>query len=497
MRKLQQQVTSIAIILILAFIHSPIHTSAASDRAKVEDFVRRLYTVALSREAESGGLAHWTDRLISKHYTAAQVVNFMLIEAPEFLNKNMSDKQFVEVAYKTFFNRPPESAGETFWLRKLSDGYSKRWVIANMLGAPTNEFQSLCRAAGIVTGKITFLASDLPPVNRIGNSASNIANDGIAASQGSFVYFASSGSDAAIYKMRKDGSDITKVINGTASYLNVAGDWIYYITNQHTPYMDPTASPDINVYNQRSKLYKVRTNGNNRTLLDEGNWFNSLTVADQWMVYVRRIANGDKTHSDQIWRMKIDGSQKQRLTDLKPNQFVESVSIENSMIYYTINVYNPNAHMISSVNRMKLDGTAKVQMETRTNREFSRLVAADNQIFYFDSQNSQRYSGSIIKMNTDGTGKQDITPIYPLIVLFCLAVDGDDLYLKIDGDHSVFKFSQSVRHQYDWVTLKPAVDLKKVFVVNILEDWLYYRDEATHRYYRMKKDSSEVQTLIQ
>lgn len=131
-------------------------------RSKVESFVERLYTVALNRESEPAGLAYWTDRLINRKFNASYVVQFILLDSPEFLEKKLSNEQFIEISYKTFFNRDPDPDGKKFWLGKLAEGYSKRWVIVNMLGAPTKEFENLCIKAGITTGRIRTGASDLP-----------------------------------------------------------------------------------------------------------------------------------------------------------------------------------------------------------------------------------------------------------------------------------------------------------------------------------------------
>jgi spore germination protein YaaH len=131
-------------------------------RSKVESFVERLYTIALNRESEPAGLAFWTDRLISQKYNAAYVVQYILLDAPEFLGRKLTNEQFVEISYMTFFNRNSDPAGKKYWLSKLAGGYSKRWVIANMLNAPTKEFDNLCKEAGIITGRIGTGAADLP-----------------------------------------------------------------------------------------------------------------------------------------------------------------------------------------------------------------------------------------------------------------------------------------------------------------------------------------------
>lgn len=66
------------------------------------------------------------------------------------------------MCYLAFFNRASDESGKSFWLSKLKEGYSRRWVIANMLNAPTQEFKKLCDAAGIEMGIINTNRNDLP-----------------------------------------------------------------------------------------------------------------------------------------------------------------------------------------------------------------------------------------------------------------------------------------------------------------------------------------------
>ncbi|MBP5491906.1 MAG: DUF4214 domain-containing protein, partial [Clostridiales bacterium] len=66
-----------------------------------EDFVERLYTVALGRASEAEGKAFWVDQVVNKGFTGADCARFFLLDAPEFLGRGLSDDEFVEILYLT------------------------------------------------------------------------------------------------------------------------------------------------------------------------------------------------------------------------------------------------------------------------------------------------------------------------------------------------------------------------------------------------------------
>ena len=66
-----------------------------------------------------------------------------------------------------------------------------------------------------------------------GNSNSNIANQAIATTDGEMIYFLNDRDDYSVYKMRPDGSDMTKLNDNDSSYMNVLGEYVYYCNEEH------------------------------------------------------------------------------------------------------------------------------------------------------------------------------------------------------------------------------------------------------------------------
>lgn len=117
----------------------------------VWQFVERLYSEVLNRIPDQSGMAGWVNVLISKEYTGAEVAEGFIM-SDEFINKNMTNEQFVRILYKAFFNREADTTGLTAWTNGLGNGYTKRFVFAGF--ANSNEFGVLCDTYDITQGSV-------------------------------------------------------------------------------------------------------------------------------------------------------------------------------------------------------------------------------------------------------------------------------------------------------------------------------------------------------
>ncbi len=120
-----------------------------SAEAQVEAFVRRMYTVALGREAEEAGLQDWKGQLLRLENDGAGLA-FGFIMSQEFVNKNLSNEKYVDTLYHTFFDREPDDGGKTNWLTELGAGKSRGYVLAGFVNS--TEFENLCKRFGIKQG---------------------------------------------------------------------------------------------------------------------------------------------------------------------------------------------------------------------------------------------------------------------------------------------------------------------------------------------------------
>ncbi len=133
---------------------------------QVEAFVERMYTVALGRASDPSGIAYWTNQLLTHQKDGASIADGF-IRSSEFINKNYSDQQYLEVLYRTFFNREPDAAGCAYWIQQINTGTSRDEVLAGFVNS--KEFDELCTSYGIVRGTMVVLGEVHMFVERIYN----------------------------------------------------------------------------------------------------------------------------------------------------------------------------------------------------------------------------------------------------------------------------------------------------------------------------------------
>jgi len=129
-----------------------VSTSASVNvNPSVEDFVRRMYTVALNRPAEPEGLRDWTQRLQTHQIDGAGIAHGFIM-SDEFTNRGLSDSEYVDILYRTFFNRDADEGGRNTWLSSLGMGNSRLYVLAGFVNSI--EFDNLCGSYGITRGTL-------------------------------------------------------------------------------------------------------------------------------------------------------------------------------------------------------------------------------------------------------------------------------------------------------------------------------------------------------
>ena len=119
--------------------------------SQVRSFVKRMYTVVLSRRADAVGLNEWTQRLMNGTANGAQLADGF-INSDEFINRNLSNEKYVKVLYRAFFNREADEGGFNVWMNELAKGASRREVMKGFVHSV--EFSDLCAQYGIIRGEI-------------------------------------------------------------------------------------------------------------------------------------------------------------------------------------------------------------------------------------------------------------------------------------------------------------------------------------------------------
>jgi LCP family protein required for cell wall assembly len=144
-RKLKYFIAFIS-VLVLSALLLPSNLGADST-SQVQSFVTRFYVACLGRTPDDEGLNSWTNWLINKQKTGADVVKGIVL-SDEFKSHNYDNGTFVNIMYKAFFDREADDIGYKSWTGKLNSGVSRETVLNGFL--KSQEFVSLCGNYGII-----------------------------------------------------------------------------------------------------------------------------------------------------------------------------------------------------------------------------------------------------------------------------------------------------------------------------------------------------------
>jgi len=114
--------------------------------APVASFVTRLYSICLGRTPDKSGFNHWCTKLWN-HERTGYSVGYGFVFSTEYLNKKTSNASYVTMLYNVFMDRSPDSGGYAHWLNKLETGTSRLAVFKSF--ANSAEYKTICASYGI------------------------------------------------------------------------------------------------------------------------------------------------------------------------------------------------------------------------------------------------------------------------------------------------------------------------------------------------------------
>lgn len=275
-------------------------------------------------------------------------------------------------------------------------------------------------------GAVPYLAVQKTIMDNIrGTSSGNIVNGGFAAEGEVWIYFANDSFD----KVKVDGTERITISQDPSMFINVVGDWIYY----------------FNAADQ-GKLYKMKTDGTNVTKLNDDILSIFINVAGSWVYYHNGADNGS------IYKIKTDGTGRMRLnydysTDINVlgnwiyyssgmydkklykirtdgtgktevySSAVEYINATDSFIYYRDIIDN------SKIYKIKPDGSGK----TMVSSDAALFINICGDWIFYGNHSDE---GKLYKIKNDGTGRAKLSDDVPITI----NVVGDWIYYVNDTE---------------------------------------------------------------
>jgi hypothetical protein len=258
-----------------------------------------------------------------------------------------------------------------------------------------------------------------------------------------------------IYKINKDGTGKTNVLENGAGRFIVSKDWIYY-----------------NNINEHGRIYKVSMDGTKRIKITEDESWNFDVTHGDWIYYTKNEGSNDKY---QMFRIGMDGREKSQISNKK----AYNLMVLNDWIYYT-DIMNTRIY------KMRIDGSDEMLLNKEDTGQIEIFGASDDWIYYYtfgDSGLSKTY-----KIKTDGTDKILIGQPYEVLDNINLGVSGDWIYAR------------SYLYKYDTYKLdiKGAYNYEKIKIGSLrmmnavsMDGWVYYINlDDNCSLYRIREDGT-------
>ena len=112
----------------------------------VTRFVNRNYLYALERKGEASGLNYWCEQIINRKQTPKQCAQSFVF-SKECVNRNLNNREFVEMLYRLYMGREADQGGLNYWLGQMNKGMSRQKVANNF--ANSKEFKNIVKSYGL------------------------------------------------------------------------------------------------------------------------------------------------------------------------------------------------------------------------------------------------------------------------------------------------------------------------------------------------------------
>jgi len=216
----------------------------------------------------------------------------------------------------------------------MSGKQQNRWFIRNILHNIQGDIMQKKKQSStlfiiiavilvILIAVIAFFSNRIAPVpeGTIGNTGGNLNNRGLFCEYDGKVYFSNAYDDGALYSMNPDETNIKKLNNSKAEYINAGGKYlVYYQKGSST-----SGTGNIKFVGAMNGIYRSKLNGKNAVCLDDDP-SGTLLLVDDYVYY----AHYDTDTALTLRKIRLDKKKSQTLTDY----WINPAACLNGIIYY-------------------------------------------------------------------------------------------------------------------------------------------------------------------
>lgn len=165
----------------------------------------------------------------------------------------------------------------------------------------------LCIAAGL---GIFFYFSSKTKFNDSyvnGNTAGNLYNAGLICENNGTLFFANPSDEYKLYSMNTDGTNLKKLADDIATFINADENYVYYVRN------NPRAGTAFSFLQiNTNSLCRINRNGKGKEVVLDSEPCMYASLVGNYVYYLHY----DEEDATSLYKVKIDGSEQQQIAAL-------------------------------------------------------------------------------------------------------------------------------------------------------------------------------------
>ena len=238
-----------------------------------------------------------------------------------------------------------------------------------------------------------------------GNTSCNLLNGGLFCEADDKIYFANLNDENTLYSMDNDLTNIKKIYDDRASYINAAGNYIFYTRRNDKLKNDGDALLSLST----TGLFRLNIkNGSLGKLYDEPT---QVVCLHGNYVYYQHY---DQKKGLELYSAKIDGSEDKCLVQ----EAAAPYAVTNDKIYYTGWDKDHNIHSVS------VTGSSP---STIYEGNCTSLTKNGDYLYYMDMENNY----ALCRIVIDGGSPEII--VNKRLATYNISPDGETIYYQEDG----------------------------------------------------------------
>lgn len=225
------------------------------------------------------------------------------------------------------------------------------------------------------------------PDNITGNTAGNLISGGLFCEFDGKIYFSNSYDGGKLYSMKPDCSEVKKISNDSASFINGYGNYLYYVKYNGASMDWVNAVLSDETYS----VVRSKTNGSQANVITSDRSTTDLSLSGNTLIY--------NTKNSLTYSIGIDGKE----SKLIAQENNVNASIYNGFIYYSSNTAS-NRTCTMSIDT----GNTAVFLDGNTYLP----TRIDNTLYYIDLDNDYALTKLDISTNTETVLTTDKVVLY-------------------------------------------------------------------------------------